>query len=147
MGGYNYFTCQELVDLHSKTVNLLRWNASKIGTFYNCFLLDGKTFGKNRRIIITEQSFTDLLTFAYNSLSIKEERPEYMSYEDVIEKIPQAEFYRWTPTVIGVFFHSGLLDGKRSHEESRNLVTKKSVVDLINYTNNRFINMVNKPIQ
>jgi len=145
MAKYTYYTCQELADNHNNPVKMFRWNANKIGLFYNCLLLDGKSFGKNR-IIISESSFKNLIAYAYDALSIIDTQPEYLSYDDVMELIPQAELYRWSPTVIGVFFHSALLCGKKSKEESRNLVTKQSVINLIQYTNKRFSDIANKPI-
>lgn len=147
MANYNYLTCQELVNRYRKDVDLLRWNVSKIGTFHNCYLLQGTKFGKNKRVIIMEESFTKLISYAYSTMALIDEKPEYLSYDEVIERVPQAEYYHWTPTVIGVFFHSALLVGKKSHVESRNLVTLRSAENLAKFTHQRFMDIGNKPIQ
>lgn len=141
-----YYTCQELVD-KGGAVKLLRWNAAKIGVFYNCLLLDGKTFGKHSRVIVTVTSFNALVEYAYNVLGFVETEPEYLSYDEVLNEIPQAELYRWSPTIIGHLYHAGLLQGKKSLKEGKNLVTRQSVINLIRFTGKRFNDIANKQNQ
>ncbi len=145
MNDYNYYTCQELVDNHA-AVKLLGWNPNKIGVFYNCLLLDGRCFGKNSRVIITESSFKNLMIYVYNTTTVVEQNPEYLSYEEVMEIFPQARLYRWSPTILGILYHSRLLTGKNSSKEGKCLVTKNSVINLIRYTNQRFIEIASKPL-
>ena len=138
---FTYFTCQEILEVYSH-VKLWGWNANKIGTFYNCLLLDGRKFGKGRTII-TESSFVALADFVYQGLIIKDDQPIFLSYDEIIEEIPQAELYRWTPTIIGILYHTNLLKGKQCKKEGRNLITEQSAKRLIQFTSNRFNNMAN----
>lgn len=145
MNNLKYYTCQELLDLYPH-LKLWGWTPNKIGTFYRCLLVDGKKFGKNKRTLITESSFNRLIEFVYLSVDDLQDRPEFMGYDEVMECTPQASFYRWTPTVIGVFCNSALLWGKRSQKESKHLVSRQSVQRLIKFTNQRFIDVSNLPI-
>lgn len=138
-----YYTCRELMQLY-KAVKLWGWNSSKIGVFYNCLLLDGRKFGKHSQTIVTESSFIKLMDFVKNSIEIEEENPEYMTYQEIMDGIPQAEFYRWSPTTIGIFNKSGLLQGKRCKKEARSLVSKQSVIRLVKFTSNRFHEIAHK---
>ncbi len=88
--------------------------------------------------MVTEMSFKNLIEYVNEINSIEDCCESYMSYDEVLEAIPQAVYYRWTPTVIGIFFHSRLLYGKRSNTEVRNLIKESSAVHLIDYTGNRF---------
>lgn len=139
-----YFTCQELIDGQGP-VKLFHWNANKIGVFYKCLLLDGKTYSQNSKVMVTKESFDALVAYAYDVLGFVDQNPEYLSYDEVLDRFPQADFYRWSPTVIGILYHAGLLSGKKSGKEGRNLVTRQSVLNLLTYTDQRFRNIWNKP--
>ncbi|MBI3136058.1 MAG: hypothetical protein HYZ14_15380 [Bacteroidetes bacterium] len=132
-----YYTCQQVIDLHT-SVKAFGWNPAKIGVFYNCLLLDGKYFGKRSRVAVTESSFKNLVAYAYQSLEVIDMEPVYLSYDEIIEEFPQADRLRWSPTVIGILYHSSLLQGKKSNKESRYLITKQSALRLIEYTLQRF---------
>ncbi len=121
------------------------WTPNKIGTFYRCLLVDGKKFGKNKRTLITESSFNKLIEFVYLSVDDIQNKPEFIGYKEVIEYITQANFYRWTPTVIGIFCNSALLWGKKSQKESKHLVSRQSVIRLIEFTNDHFTDVSNLP--
>ncbi|MBD3637189.1 MAG: hypothetical protein HUJ25_07560 [Crocinitomicaceae bacterium] len=62
----------------------------------------------------------------------------FMSYEEVLNYFPEAEFYNWTPTIMGLLCSAQLLLGKYCSKEARKLVSVSSVNRLINYTNDRF---------
>lgn len=137
---YNYLTCRELIQKYP-SVQLWGWNAVKIGVFYNCLLLDGRKFGKNSQTIIIEASFLKLIEFVEQGALIIESEPEYANYQNVLDSFVQSVMYRWSPSAIGLFRHSGLLKGKRSHKEGANMVTLQSVERLIEFTNQRFYNI------
>ncbi len=141
-GQNKYYTCQEIIEAY-KEVKLWGWNVNKIGAFYNCLLLDGKRIQGNKKTLITESSFLRLMEFVYSSLDISPSKEEYIGYEEVLESVPQAIFYRWSPTLIGMFYNSNLLQGKKCCIENRNLVTLQSVQRLIQYTSERFRNIAN----
>lgn len=136
----NYYTCDELLHKYPLT-KLWGWTAVKIGVFYNCLLLDGKRFGKKGRIMVSESSFENLMEYVHYSATIAITSEDCLSYDEILDLIPQAVYYRWTPTSIGIFFHSRLLYGKQSSKESRNLILKQSAVRLIEFTNQRFENI------
>lgn len=144
---YNhYYTCGELIKKYPLTT-LWGWNDRKIGVFFNCLLLDGKKFGKNKRTMVKESSFVSLIQFVESSVAApRHSTPEYLSYEEIMERIPQAQDYRWSNSNLGIFYHSKLLMGKMSKKESCVLIEKQSVLRLIKYTNQRFIAIANKPI-
>ena len=144
-----YYTCQELINRNVST-QFLNWNISKVGIFYSCSLIEGRPFGKNKRVIISEDSFKLLIAFAHKVKDSVESEPEYLTYEDVLFLYPQTTAFHWTPTVIGTLCHSTLLCGKRSRKEDCNLVSIPSVENLIAFTAQRlrkFINMPIKPIR
>jgi hypothetical protein len=134
---YTYLTCRELMSKYP-SVKLWGWNVVKIGVYYNCLLLDGRKFGKNSQTIIIEKSFSELMTFVEQQVEIIDTNPTFMAYHEVLEEIPQTVLYRWNPNVIGFFRNSGLLQGKKSHQEGINMVTFESVLRLIEFTNQRF---------
>ena len=142
---YTYYTCRELINRYH-FVRLWRWNESKIGVFYQCLLLDGRKFGKNSKTIITEDSFEKLIDYVKSSSEISDPYPDYYSYQEVIDEFPQTTLYRWSPTTIGFFYHSGLLQGKKSVKEGKNLVSIQSVFRLIEFTNQRFHNIAHGKI-
>ena len=144
MNSNSYFTCQELIDRHPH-VKLWGWTSNKVGIFYRCLLVDGRKFGRSSRTLVTESSLINLMKFAYNELSEAENGADFFAYDEIMDLIPQTEYYRWSPSIIGTFCKSALLVGKRSHKESRNLVSKQSVSRLINFTNQRLIDITNMP--
>ena len=103
-------------------------------------------FGKNKRTLITESSFNKLIEFVHLSVDDIQDKPEFIGFEEVLEDIPQTNFYRWTPTIIGVLCSSSLLWGKKCKKESKHLVSRQSVQRLIKFTNQRFIDVSNLPI-
>ncbi len=143
MSKYNYYTCHELIKRHPM-VKLWGWNEAKVGVFYSCLLLDGKKFGKRSRTLITESSFECLKAFVINSTQCCDDNPEFMSYDEIMELVPQAELYRWNTSFIGIFYHSALISGKKCKKENRCLVSKASVARLIHYTNQRFYEISQK---
>lgn len=133
-----YYTLSEIIARHHMA-RVLDWNDVKVGHFYYGKLLVGKGFGKNCRLLIYDESFIQLLEFANQTVDLFDPNPEYLDYDQVCEIYPQTErHFNWTPSKIGIFYHSRLLQGKKSHVEARNVVTSKSVRRLIEYVNNQY---------
>ena len=122
------------------------WNSNKLGTFHSCLLLHGRRINNNGRLIITLESFRCLIEYVENSRYLTEKERYYVSYEEILETIPQAEYYCWTPTRIGILRSGQLIQGKNSRSEKRNLVALESAIDLINFTKDRFDRIARKPI-
>lgn len=137
-----YLTCDELLSLYPHA-KIWGWDTRKIGTFYRCLLIDGKPFGKKQRIQVTERSFVQLINYKTDFDENRQFCNIYMTYDEIMEDVPQAEGYRWSPTVIGVLKSAGLLHGKRLGKESANAITETSVSGLIGFTNQRLENIIN----
>lgn len=127
-------------------VKLWGWNPNKLGTFHSCLLLQGRRINNNGRLIITLSSFQQLMAFVERSNKFPEKDYYYVSYEEILESIPQAECYCWTPTRIGILRSAQLISGKKSRSEKRNMVAKQSAIELINFTKERFEQIGRKPI-
>ncbi|MEZ4921863.1 MAG: hypothetical protein R2780_01715 [Crocinitomicaceae bacterium] len=137
-----YYTCDELMGRHPDAI-LWGWDSKKIGVFYRCLLIHGRRFGKNKRLAVDENSFVTLMEFVYNNrladFMVKDDPNDlFMGYEEVMAHFPQAELYRWNPTVMGILCSSQLLYGKKCFGEAGNLVSVRSAGRLIDFTADRF---------
>jgi hypothetical protein len=60
---------------------------------------------------------------------------DYLSPEELIRKYEETEILGWTAGKIGIFYSAGLLHGKHSSKERKNLILESSFINLIHYTN------------
>ena len=77
-------------------------------------------------------------------VDVKQNNMTYLSYQEVLETFPQAAYYRWSPTIVGILYHTQLLKGKKSRKESCNLIAKQSAERLIQFIGQRFDNIAKK---
>ncbi len=71
MATLDYYTPEELMERFPQ-VERLGWNASKIGIFFSSGLLVGHSGRKERKALILESSFIELIEFA-NTISVKKQ--------------------------------------------------------------------------
>lgn len=145
MSSNKLFTLQELIHRHPEVI-LWKWDDKKIGMFFRCLLIDGETFGRNKRKIVTEESFVLLMDYVNENKECNYTNGEFMAYTEVIEVSEYAKACNWTPTIIGNFCTSSLLYGKKCSRESRKLVAKESVIRLLKFTKERYQKKMNPPI-
>lgn len=67
----DYYTPDELMQRYPQ-VKMLGWNSSKIGIFFSSGLLIGYHGGKEKKALILESSFIELIEFA-NTISVKKQ--------------------------------------------------------------------------
>ena len=56
------FTPAELIEIYPN-VNAIGWTSTKIGIFFRAGLLNGFISGKEKKALITEESFIDLMKY------------------------------------------------------------------------------------
>lgn len=68
---HDYHTPDELMQRFPQ-VRMLGWNSSKIGIFFSSGLLIGYHCGKEKKAMILESSFIELIEFT-NTISVKKQ--------------------------------------------------------------------------
>jgi len=66
---HNYLTPEELIQKYPE-VKDIGWTSSKIGVFFNAGLLQGRHCKKEKRSLIRESSFIDLIDY-YNAVTAR----------------------------------------------------------------------------
>jgi hypothetical protein len=135
----NLLTPDQLIHKYQQ-LELLGWNASKIGVFYNNHLLHGKWNRQDHKAYIIENSMLDLINYLdqvsikrMQLLALKDEQHIYYTPLELVEEYPQIADYNWSAIVIGMFFNSGLLIGHRTGKKQRALIVQSSFLDLLGY--------------
>ncbi len=68
---HDYYTPEELMQRFPQ-LKMLGWNSSKIGIFFSSGLLIGYHSGKEKKALILESSFIELIEFT-NTISVKKQ--------------------------------------------------------------------------
>ncbi len=122
------------------------WNSSKIGIFFHSGLLIGYFCGKEKKALVLESSFQELIEFT-NGIFLKhrvssypldsetDDSNSYTSIEELLSLYPQVEYLTWTAPKIGIFFSSGLLIGYHCGKEKKAMILESSFIGLIEFTN------------
>jgi hypothetical protein len=67
----DFYTPEELINLYPQ-VKMIGWTSSKIGIFFSSGLLVGYTCKKEKKALILEASFIELIDF-YNAVILKKQ--------------------------------------------------------------------------
>lgn len=138
----HFFSPDELVHKYPQ-IELLGWNASKIGVFFSAHLLIGNWNRNSNRALINEFSLIELMEYT-NAVSAKRTfstvpcvpiRYNYLTPQELTEAYPQIIQLKWSAITIGIFFNSGLLLGHRNGKDHKALIIESSFIDLVNYVN------------
>lgn len=140
-----YHTPEELMQRFPQ-VKKFGWNSSKIGIFFHSNLLIGYFCGREKKGLILESSFQELIEFTNgvfrkrnvhtNPIGLESDDANlYCSIEDLLSKYPQVAFLAWSTPKVGVFFSGGLIIGYFKGKGKKAMILESSFTDLIEYTN------------
>ena len=126
-----------------KQMRRFGWTLPRIGMFLNSYLLFGHPRDNKNPARIHERSFQALIKYS-NEVSqrqvVQDKHPDldggdFFTPTELIEMFPaHAKAFNWTPTKIGVFHCTKLLNGYKVGAGRSSFISRKSFVLLINHT-------------
>lgn len=122
----------------------LGWNTSKLGMFFRACLLDGRTEVRKNKVLISLESYYNLVQYAQIRVMQKMEllkagKPP-MAYDlftpdELFKQYPDMVHIGWDAVKLGVFFKSSLLMGVFSSHQKKAHILDDSFRELIDFAN------------
>lgn len=67
--------------------------------------------------------------------------------QELVDKYPMVKKLGWNASKVGIFFHSGLLQGKIGTHERKTLIFESSFISLIDYAKQLYSNRPPSPFE
>lgn len=130
------------LEKYPNSVQFLNWNASRIGVFYNSYLLYGQKKNVKETVLIEGNSYLSLMSLTdkmNQAHTITVGQADYCVYdlltpEELMEEYDEVEeVLGWTATKIGIFYWSKLLVGSSNGKGRSVMITRKSFLLLVEH--------------
>lgn len=124
------------------------WNPSKLGMFFRAYLLDGKTDFKHNKVLISLESYYNLVQYAQLRVIQKMElintgkHPrayDLLTPDELMKRYPDIAFIGWDAVKLGIFFKSSLLMGVIASHEKKSHIMDDSFRELVDFANTIYI--------
>jgi hypothetical protein len=148
MDAKKLYSPEELYHYCYDQCNDRAWNASKIGTFFSAYLLDGLRDFKNNKALISLESYYALVEYSNNQVVEKMmelnngKRPlaqNLLTPDELMNRFPNVATIGWDTSKIGVFFKSSLLMGYVAKHDKKALIIEDSFRKLIDYASSNLL--------